>query len=536
MGSVLNDNVAARVTAYETKFGDRTIAIYGNHSFTGSAPVLTFVGYSAGDAVYTLQWTSISDSILIEFAGHIAVGIDPLNAGIGYGGGKGAANVNGGPYHISLDLLDGSSQGVGSQDNQLQGADVLVRPTITTDIHNASHTVVTSVAVGTVVHDSATVTGTSGLPAPTGTVIFKWFANGACTGSPAASSSALSLHALSTTSGSVDAVGFVQTPVPSGSFAFQASYSGSGNYTAADGPCEPLTVNTAKPTLTTAASGPVTVGEKIHDVATLSGGFAPLGGTISFTLFSDAQCTVQVFSDPNKAVSGAGVYTSADFTTAAPGTYHWIASYSGDVNNDPVSTLCADAAEASTVNPPQVTTGKTMGFWSNTNGNAALTEFFAKPDSALLGSAVPGIPGSRGDTIKTIAESNKIERGNACNFGFPPIFNATLTANCTLAMGLKIQTLNTLTGQTLALTYNIRNVGGLTTSFAGQFLSVLLGSATCPSSLATSVGLDPVTNTVEDALKKANTLIANSALNGSTTQSQAGAMNALLGCLNRETP
>jgi hypothetical protein len=40
---------------------------------------------------------------------------------------------------------------------------------------------------------------------------------------------------------------------------------------------------------------------------------------------------------------------------------------------------------------------------------------------------------------------------------------------------------------------------------------------------------------MDQVLAAANRLIATSAAGGSTSQAQAGAMNALLGCLNRET-
>src|SRR5439155_4199218 len=90
--------VAAKVAAYEAKFGNRTIKIYAKATATAlSAVSLAFNGYTNGsdpDAAYTLTWTSNSDEILIEFAGHIAVGIDGLDAGIGYGSGKGAASIS----------------------------------------------------------------------------------------------------------------------------------------------------------------------------------------------------------------------------------------------------------------------------------------------------------------------------------------------------------------------------------------------------------------------------------------------------------
>jgi hypothetical protein len=120
----LGGNVDTRIANYEIKFGNRTIKIYSNAAITASS--LVFNGYSGTDqdANYTLTWTSSSPDIVIEFAGHLAVGVDPLNAAIGYGPGLGASSVSGGPYHISLDRLDGGS--LGNQDNQIKGADILI--------------------------------------------------------------------------------------------------------------------------------------------------------------------------------------------------------------------------------------------------------------------------------------------------------------------------------------------------------------------------------------------------------------------------
>jgi hypothetical protein len=120
------DNVQQRADNYDTYFGiSRTIKIWGNSAVSSAS--ITFDGYtgSSGNesANYTLHWTSASDTVIIEMAGHLAVGVDPLNAGIGYGEGRGAANISGGPYHFKLSYLDGSS--LGSQDNQIKGADIL---------------------------------------------------------------------------------------------------------------------------------------------------------------------------------------------------------------------------------------------------------------------------------------------------------------------------------------------------------------------------------------------------------------------------
>jgi len=130
MGFLIGDDVTSRVAAYEAHFGNRTVKIYGNAPITASS--ISFQGYDVflegADkyADYTLSWTSSSDSIVIELAGHLAAGLDPLQEGIGYGQGRGSGNISGGPYHFKLHKLDGVS--LGNQDNQIQGADIQLPP------------------------------------------------------------------------------------------------------------------------------------------------------------------------------------------------------------------------------------------------------------------------------------------------------------------------------------------------------------------------------------------------------------------------
>jgi len=128
--------------------------------------------------------------------------------------------------------------------------------------------------------------------------------------------------------------------------------------------------------LTTSASGPVTVGQTITDTATLSNVSGNAGGSITFNLYSDATCTTSIFTS-TKPVSGPGDYTSDAYTTTAPGTYRWIASYSGDANNTGISGACGDTGESSVVNKaaPSLTTtpsaGGTVGV--TLNDSATLT-------------------------------------------------------------------------------------------------------------------------------------------------------------------
>jgi hypothetical protein len=84
------------------------------------------------------------------------------------------------------------------------------------------------------------------------------------------------------------------------------------------------------------------------DTKTLSGGLGSAAptGTIIFTLFSDASCTNLVFTSSAVTVTGNGSFTSPPFTPTVPGTFHWIATFSGDANNAPIATACADANES----------------------------------------------------------------------------------------------------------------------------------------------------------------------------------------------
>jgi hypothetical protein len=124
-----------------------------------------------------------------------------------------------------------------------QNAEATINPIATqvaTTIHDASNAAVTTVQVGTTVHDFVTVSDVlQNEPTPTGNVNIDWFTNGTCT-APAASNSG-SIGPLDA-NGQFDATGFAFTPTTAGQFSFLAHYEGSGAFTASDGTCEPLNV------------------------------------------------------------------------------------------------------------------------------------------------------------------------------------------------------------------------------------------------------------------------------------------------------
>jgi uncharacterized repeat protein (TIGR01451 family) len=116
------------------------------------------------------------------------------------------------------------------------------------------------------------------------------------------------------------------------------------------------TVVVAAPTLTTQASAPVLLGGAVSDTATLSGGFQATG-TITFSAYGpdDNSCgTAPVFSS-SVPVFGDGQYNSGSFVPSAGGTYRFVASYSGDLNNKAAANACGDPNESVVVTGPSPT-------------------------------------------------------------------------------------------------------------------------------------------------------------------------------------
>ncbi|HET7419064.1 MAG TPA: Ig-like domain-containing protein [Candidatus Dormibacteraeota bacterium] len=101
---------------------------------------------------------------------------------------------------------------------------------------------------------------------------------------------------------------------------------------------EPVTVNKAAPTISTVPSStstPPKVGDTLKDTATLSHGYHPTG-TITFTLTDPDG---KAFGTPEQVtVDGNGDYSTATgYVADKVGTWYWTAAYSGDTNNDPVT-------------------------------------------------------------------------------------------------------------------------------------------------------------------------------------------------------
>jgi hypothetical protein len=189
--------------------------------------------------------------------------------------------------------------------------------------------------------------------APTGTITFKLYGpdDSICSGDPTFTS-----QVTVKGNGSYSSDPF--TPEHAGTYRWTVEYSGdslnnAAGPTACGEPSETIVVNPASPTLETVASAAVEVDHEISDSATLSGGASPTG-TIEFRVYGpdDADCSGPAADTSKVDVHGNGTYDSAAFTPPEPGVFRWVAEYSGDSDNDRVSTSCGDAGEQVRVGPP----------------------------------------------------------------------------------------------------------------------------------------------------------------------------------------
>src|SRR5262245_61891913 len=206
--------------------------------------------------------------------------------------------------------------------------------TLTTTVHDANHNVVPDgghVALGSVMHDNATLIGANPNFAPTGAVTF------AFSGGPLGPNAPTEPPFYATSANTA--------PLAAGNYSFSAAFAGDSNYNAiTSGTHNPETFIVDKGTLTLTTvmhdaahsvipeGGHVPVGTITHDGALLSGAnpnFAPTGA-VSFTL--NGVPVANVAPEP-------GFYaTSADSIPLAPaGNYTYDASYAGDSNYNPIS-------------------------------------------------------------------------------------------------------------------------------------------------------------------------------------------------------
>jgi len=208
----------------------------------------------------------------------------------------------------------------------------------------------TSVAIGTAVHDSATLSGATGNAG--GTVTYTVYSDSSCTTSVASGGTKAVSNGIVPDS---DPVSFNSA----GTFYWQAAYSGDANNDPATSACqsEIVTVNPNAPGITTLlSSNSVAIGGSVHDSATLSGATSNAGGTVTYTVYSNNTCTNAIADAGTKAVTNGIVPDSDAVQFNSAGTFYWQAVYSGDANNGSATSACTSEQIVVNKNAPTIAT------------------------------------------------------------------------------------------------------------------------------------------------------------------------------------
>ncbi len=241
----------------------------------------------------------------------------------------------------------------------------------------------TSISAGGSVYDTAVLTGFIGSGSTPGgsASYYVYLGNGTC--SSAGGAPTLVGTVTVSVAGAVPnspAYTF-NTPGPE---SWDATYSGNANNNPASSPCEVMNVTAAMDTISTNLSAStISMGGTVHDNATLSGATATAGGTVTYELFPNGNCSGNFTIVSTVMVTGGSVPSSVPRTFNTPGAYSWRAVYSGDANNSAATSACE---------PMDVT--RTSPAITTILSSSTVTEGGSVHDSATLAGATSNAGGT----------------------------------------------------------------------------------------------------------------------------------------------
>ena len=321
-----------------------------------------------------------------------------------------------------------------------------------------------SIGTGVVaVKDSAVVNLTGGAGTPAGSVAFslcKVDSPGLCATGGTAVGSAVNLAPAPAYP--VTVVSPTAYVTSAGRYCWRADFSGDSNSgipaSSDSSATECFTVNPVTPTLATTAGDDVLLGNPVTDTATLTNtatqpavpvintdgaAGAAAAGTVTFTLLK-ADCSTPATgtgTNPQTVDLANGSAGPVSFQPDAPGTYHWIASYTpaaGDANNQPTghNSSCDDDKESVIVNTVKSTLSTAQTWVPNDSatvsapagGNLAGTVTFTLfPSLDCTGTAVfaPAQVGVAGASPQTVSTSNTTAISATGNFSWQVSYDST---------------------------------------------------------------------------------------------------------------
>jgi hypothetical protein len=394
---VTSFNTIAGAGQAQMEFFDATPAVSNAIQYVGPTPNLLDRNGDQEQQI-SVTFTANATSPVLAWGGHIARSADWGCVGAP----QSASGISGSPYHMRIKniTVNGTPISLGNQDRSLSAAAVVVlQPTLPTTPSPSSG------PIGTVLNDSATITGGS---SPTGTVTFNLYGPGdtTCTGT------ALFTQTVAVSGGVASTTGGYTTTI-AGTYNWTAHYSGDNGNLPADSGCgsEAVTIAKSSPTLpTTPSPASGSIGAVLNDSATVSGGSNPTG-SVTFNLYGpgDTTCTGTILFTQTVTLSGGTAATTGGYTTTQAGTFNWTAHYGGDSNNNSADSVCGSEAVVIGKNSPLATTAQSLipndtltitGATSNASGtvdfylfapnvNCALADIanaaFTQEDVALVG-------------------------------------------------------------------------------------------------------------------------------------------------------
>lgn len=360
---------------------DRHVASADRRSFEATSARPTSLAYTGDTTLTAGSAGQLSATLTLVAGGPLAGRTVGFTIGTGAGSqtcssttdatGRAACTLSpvsqpGGPALVTVLFAGTDTDASSTAMATVQVGGRMAAPTISTRLS------ATTVVVGGLVHDSATLVGAT--PGAGGTVTYRVYGGSACSGTPVGES------VVTVTGGSVpDSFDFA--PTAAGPYTWQAGYSGDPTNRAATSECgsEPLTVHRGTVTSVFSSTDPSTLDQVVTFTAGVSP--APGGGTVAFTAdgVGIAGC------DARPVATGGPSAGTATCATAALGlgSHPVVAVYTGTAGFAPSTS----ATLTQTVVPATTPTATTLTSSQNPSAEGEAVTFTATVTASGTGPA-----------------------------------------------------------------------------------------------------------------------------------------------------
>ena len=372
-------------------------------------------------------------------------------------------------------------------------------------VNKASPTVTSRLTASTISVGGSTIDTVTFSEASTGaggSVAYYFFAGSSCSGSGTQAGMNVTVQDGAAPDSASEQFG------ATGSYSWDAAYSGDSNNNPATSSCVTLTVNPISVAVsTTLSASTINVGGTATDQATLLDATSNAGGTVAYYYFSGGSCSgtaTQVGSAVTVTDGAPPASSSKQFTS--PGTYSWDATYSGDQNNGGSTSPCESLTVVKTspvLTPSLSLTAAVAG--EGVTDSAALGGGFQAGGTAtyqyFLGGACAGSANAVGSPVAVtngvVPDSPSQVFVSAGTYSWDVVYSgdsnnngATSPCQSLVINGPGVSVLTALSSSTIAYGASVKDSATLSgeTSGAGGTVTYELFSGSYCSGPATTVG------------------------------------------------